>query len=164
MAGRELPAGYLEAGAEYLDAVQKLGLRPRFAGWGWEEATELWLLVLATSIYDAGGPLETNKLLFKAYNAGATPKTISPFIVRVFSPEILPQNLFDMRPGESEYKVGWPGTEPKTKIRGYLTLDLYGTKVSAIHMYEVRQPKARKYHDNLKEWHAFRRNVEKLAA
>ncbi len=49
---------------------------------------------MVTSIVDAGGPLALNKLLFKAYNAKATPKEISPFIVRVYSPEVVPDTLY----------------------------------------------------------------------
>ena len=54
-----------------------------FLGWGCEIPSKQWLLVMVTSIVDVGGPLALNKLLLKAYNAKATPKEISPFIVRV---------------------------------------------------------------------------------
>ncbi|MBV9993496.1 MAG: hypothetical protein JOZ72_19645 [Alphaproteobacteria bacterium] len=166
MAGEELPTGYLEAGEEYLAAVQKLGLRPRLAGWGWEESSARWLLVLATSIYDAGGPFEMNELLFKAYNAGITPKQISPFIVRVFSPEILPAYALDAIPGEQEYTAHDPMTKEETaRFKGYITLDLYGTKVSALHLYHTKNIAApMSYMERQREWQKFRKNVEKLAA
>jgi hypothetical protein len=45
--------------------------------------------VLVTSIVDAGGPLALNRLLFHAYNGKATPRQISPFIVRIISLEIV---------------------------------------------------------------------------
>ena len=165
MAGPDLPAGYLEAGEEYLRAVESLGLRPRLAGWGWEDAHQRWLLVLATSIYDAGGPLEMNWLLFKAYNAGATPKQISPFIVRVFSPEILPHYILDAIPGEHDITAQDPKTMgPKAHFRGYMTWDLYGTKVSALHIYKMKRRGSARFHDRRHEWQVFRKNVEKLAA
>jgi hypothetical protein len=68
-----------------MDALVSLGLVPAFLGWGWETLEKQWLLVLVTSIIDAGGLLALNRLLFRAYNAEATPKEISPFIIRVFS-------------------------------------------------------------------------------
>jgi hypothetical protein len=79
----------LKAGQEYMDALVSLGLVPAFLGWGWETLEKQWLLVLVTSIIDAGGLLALNRLLFRAYNAEATPKEISPFIIRVFSPELI---------------------------------------------------------------------------
>jgi hypothetical protein len=74
MVSRTVPAQYLMAGQDYLDALLSLGLIPAFLGWGWELSTGQWMLVLVTSIVDAGGPLALNKLLFRAYNAKATPK------------------------------------------------------------------------------------------
>src|SRR5262245_48069179 len=90
MDSRPVPPQYLTAGQDYMDALVGLGLVPAFLGWGWDPLASQWLLVLVTCIVDAGGPLALNKLLFRAYNAKATPKEISPFIVRVFSPEIIP--------------------------------------------------------------------------
>ena len=165
MVGDELPAGYLKAGAEYVAAVEKLGLRPHLAGWGWHEAQHGWLLVIVTSIYDAGGPLELNKLLFKAYNAGATPQQISPFTVKVFSPEVVPKHYLEMQPGEHDMQSADPITnEVKAHFKGYLTIDLYGTKISGIHLIKTRFEKPRSYHANQREWWQFRRNVERLAA
>src|SRR5215475_7475296 len=96
MDSRPVPAKYLTAGQDYLDALVSLGLVPHFLGWGWERETKEWLLVLVTSIVDAGGPLALNRLLFRAYNAKATPKEISPFIVRVYSPEVVPDDFWKM--------------------------------------------------------------------
>ena len=76
MDSRQVPPEYMSAGQEYFDALVQLGLIPAFLGWGWNRAAQEWLLVLVTSILEAGGPLKLNQLLFKAYNAKATPKQI----------------------------------------------------------------------------------------
>ena len=89
MASKALPPKYLEAGQEYLAALQTLGLEPDFLGWGVDEAHDEWNLVLVTSIIEIGGPLALSRLLFRAYNLNATPKEISPFIVRTFGSETL---------------------------------------------------------------------------
>lgn len=171
MASKQVPAEYLNAGAVYLRAVRSLGLDPMFAGWGWDTIASQWLLVLVTSIVDAGGPLALNQLLFKAYNAEATPKQISPFIIRVMSPEIVPdlslltrrditiQNVHD--------KHGMPkkvlGPDGKPVVVSNVQQTVHGIDLEMINAYETkwRQPK---FHDRLRQWHRFRNNVEKLAA
>ena len=102
MDSRPVSPEYLKAGQDYLDALVSLGLTPHYLGWGWEQIAEKWVLVLITPIVDAGGPLELNKLLFRAYNAKATPKEISPFIVRVFSPAIVPSDFWLLGAGKSQ--------------------------------------------------------------
>src|SRR5450432_474581 len=94
MASRPVSTQYLKAGAGYLESLRALGLNPNFLGWGWDIAAERWVLVLVTSIIDAGGPLALNRLLFHAYNAEATPKDIPPFIVRVFSSAIVQDDFY----------------------------------------------------------------------
>ena len=94
MASRPVSPKYLKAGADYLKGLRELGLNPNFLGWGWEIAAERWILVLVTSIIDAGGPLALNKRPFHAYNAEATPREISPFIVRVFSSAIIQDDFY----------------------------------------------------------------------
>lgn len=76
----------LEAGADFLDALRKLGLDPEGLLWAYDTSMEEFVVVLVTSFYDQVGPLAINRLLFKAYNIAATPKSISPFIVQLHSP------------------------------------------------------------------------------
>jgi hypothetical protein len=71
MDSKAVPPEYLNAGVNYLSALKRLGMVPDYLGWGWEKSSERWLLVLVTSIIDAGGPLALNELLFRAYNAFA---------------------------------------------------------------------------------------------
>lgn len=173
MASPALQAEYLKAGEDYLAALTKLGMRPVFLGWGWEVATEQWLLVLVTSIVEAGGPLALNKLLFKAYNAEATPKAISPFIVRVFAPEVANSGgLIMVAPGSfvSSIKDKYGRPKKHTDDDGNpikivrATQNFFGIEMNSDYAYETLMPASVKYHDRRHEWQKFRKNVERLAA
>jgi hypothetical protein len=169
MASRPVPPKYLKAGEDYLQALRRLGLNPNFLGWGWEANKKQWHLVLVTSIVDAGGPLALNKLLFRAYNANATPKEISPFIVRVFSPEVITDPTFYFL-GVKDLHVH--KVDPKTnvkqgegdRIENY-EVDFLGLHLEMINSYQSAPPsKTRGYHDRRKDWVRFKSNVERLAA
>lgn len=174
MDSRPVPVEHLTAGQEYMDALVALGLIPAFLGWAWDPLEKQWLLVLVTSIVDAGGPLALNKLLFRAYNAKATPKQISPFIVRIFSPELIGEkssfwNLLDAK--------GWSITsneQPAMSADGRPlevtnVIDVYmGLVFESINCYKTLPGAVKKafagYHARHHEWQLFRRRVEALAA
>ena len=165
MDSQPVSAEYLKAGQDYLTALRRLGLHPLFLGWGREIASNQWLLVMVTSIVDAGGPFELNKLLFKAYNAEATPKEISPFIVRVYSPEVAPDTLYALG-GKSLKIVNNKELEDKISISNmqFVFHDVAYEMINAYaipHRKKVPKPK---YQATLAEWQKFKRNVEKLAA
>jgi hypothetical protein len=176
MDSRPVPPKYLTAGKEYLEALVSLGLIPAFLGWGWETSAKQWLLVLVTPIIDAGGPLELNKLLFEAYNAKATPKEISPFIVRVFSPEIIggPDAQFWLL-GEHNFtiqgvpgKVQNPNALTPQKVQN-VQMTFMGIELEMINSYQtlpraVDRALKLRYHDRLQDWRRFKTKVEKLAA
>ena len=106
-----------------------------------------------------------NRLLFRAYNANATPQAISPFIVRVFSPEIVPPHLLTMPVGETDMTTHDPKTmEIKAKFKGYMTVNFMGLKSAALTPTKIIKRKKHGYHEHRDEWRLFRHNVEKLAA
>jgi hypothetical protein len=166
----------LTAGQDYLDALVSLGLIPAYLGWGWEIAGKEWNLVLVTSIVDAGGPLALNKLLFKAYNAKATPKEISPFIVRIFSPEVVAfaggTDFWLL--GEKNFTVqGVPGKVKnpeslKPQRVENVQKTFMGFELEMVNSYQTLAravDKARAgYHERRKQWQRFKQNVERLAA
>ncbi len=176
MDSRPVPARYLKAGQDYLEALVSLGLIPAYLGWGWDLTTKQWLLVLVTSIVDAGGPLALNKLLFRAYNAKATPKEISPFIVRVFSPELIPggaKSDFWLL-GEKNFTVqGVPGRVKNPEALKPIKVDnvqktFMGIELEMVNSYQTF-PRAvdhalAGYHARHKDWQLFKRRVERLAA
>lgn len=157
-----VPPQYLTAGDEYLQALKALGLNPDFLGWGWDIPAEEWLLVLVTSIVDAGGPLALNRLLFKAYAAHATPKAVSPFIVRVFSPEIIPDDFWvlnqrnmKLTPAED---AGFTA-EIVNARRVFL-----GVEIEMVNSYETLPRRQMKYQERRKAWEIFKKRVDRLAA
>ena len=78
---------HLRAGADYLASLQKLGLDPNCLFWADDEVVRHPVLVLVTRQFDRVGPLALSELLFKAYDAAATPREINPFVLRLHSPE-----------------------------------------------------------------------------
>ena len=83
----ELDLKRKKAGGEYLDALTGLGLRVNALLRMYDLSEQRFVLALATELFDFKGPHGVSNLLFKAYNASATPKEIDPFIVRLHSPE-----------------------------------------------------------------------------
>jgi hypothetical protein len=166
MDSRALSAQHLKAGKDYLAALNMLGLHPMFLGWGREVDSGEWLLGMVTSIVEAGGPLALNKLLFQAYNAEATPREISPFIVRVYSPEIAPATFYTLAAYDlaaKDLKVSGPNLA-ETFVTN-VTMTFLGVEYEMINAYFIPQRvKRTKYQAKLAEWQMFKRNVEKLAA
>lgn len=171
MASRPVSAQYLTAGQDYRDALVALGLIPAFLGWGWDPVEKEWSLLLVTSIVDAGGPLALNRLLFRAYNAKATPKQISPFMVRIVSPEMIQDGTKsqlwllgtkDLRVSLTD-KPGVPATEIKN-----MSFTFAGLELEMINTYAALPGAKEKafagYHERRHEWQRFRRRVEALAA
>ena len=174
---RPVPPEYMTAGQEYLDALVSLGLIPAFLGWGWEPNESQWMLVLVTSIVDAGGPLALNRLLFRAYNARATPKQISPFLVRVFSPEIIPggtRSQFWLLGEKNATVQGVPGKvkDPRTALAPQKITNVQqvfmGLELEMLNAYQTLPGAVDKafagYHARRRDWERFRNKVERLAA
>jgi len=174
MASKALPARYLEAGQDYLSALETLGLVPEFLGWGVDEAHDEWNLVLVTSIIEIGGPLALSKLLFRAYNLHATPKEISPFIVRTFGSETLyaPElkHLNEVKAGKVSVTAvrnadGSIPTGEKAKPIPIQALqkNVGGIRMDSNYVYLIA-PRNINHEQKTEEWTRFKDNVESLAA
>ncbi len=170
MASDTLPPKYIEAGEAYLSAVHSLGLYPEFLGWGQDLASRDWLLVMVTGIVEVGGPLALNRLLFNAYNLHATPKEISPFIVRIFGSRTLLAAEFtkmnSFRRGEVFIKdverAGKKIDISKVKVES-MAQDIAGIHIESQNAY-LLDKRRRGYEQKTREWIKFKHNVEKLAA
>jgi hypothetical protein len=163
MAGRAVSARYLSAGAAYLAALRGLGLDPEFLGWGWELAARRWVLVPVTSIIDAGGPLALNRLLFRAYNAEVTPKDISPFMVRMFSPAIVESDFYLLNEKQPTIKA-FDGKAGDTIVIDGLQRTFLGIEFEQANSYQILPDSKLRYDKGRQAWQKFKNNVERLAA
>jgi len=170
MASETLPVKYLRAGEEYLAALKTLGLHPELLGWGTDVSTKQWQLIMMTSIVEVGGPLALNRLLFSAYNMGATPKEISPFIIHVIGDRSLYaselRQLLQFHQGDKKLRrvdkyTNQAVGEPIQAISMSKTIG--GFKIESHNLYTVHLRK-QGYEQKTREWMRFKRNVEKLAA
>ncbi|MCF6112011.1 hypothetical protein [Mesorhizobium muleiense] len=183
MASDDLPARFLKAGEDYLEALRSLGLDPEGLLWCIEDGSEEHVLVLITGFLDQVGPLELSRYLFKAYNASATPREISPFIIRFQSPS---------HPSSKDIAFRW-----SSRDEIYVRMDKTGSHieqvfhvppghkmpqgvVSATNMglrfpgsgvtfapewiIQMKLARAENAADRARHWRIFSRNVDRLAA
>lgn len=163
MDSRPVPPEFMTAGSDYLASIRQLGLDPVYLGWGWEREASRWVLVLVTSIIDAGGPLALNELLMRAYNAEATPKEISPFIVRVFSPEIMPVDqlvLLQM----PQLRINAVNNDLRDIAIANAQFTHLGIDFERINSYKATGQPIPKYSAQQEAWRRFKRKVDRLAA
>lgn len=144
----------IEAGRQYLAALQKLGLDPEALFWA-EQDSGGFVLVLLTGFFDYVGPLEVSRVLFKAYNASATPKEIDPFIVRLHSPK---QTIGKLIRNNLNYAIG-PGITYRDLKLTFADLKIWETGI-------IKHPSGK--HSNVamlgRKWKKIEGNVERLAA
>jgi hypothetical protein len=162
MAPRHLEMKFWQAGQDYLDAVERLGLRPRGLFWADDEILNSKVLVMVTEVTDIAGPLALAELLFKAYNSEATPQEIDPFIVRLHSPQ---QSII------REMGKFWPfdvtmhnerGEDiTETMLRANIKIGSLNLDPSWVYRFDTRAVPAVEAE---RQWRRFERNVSALAA
>jgi hypothetical protein len=158
----DLDVSRRSAGSHYLVALRKLGLEPAALFWAYDTVVKSFVLVLITEFFDYKGPYEISKLLFKAYNAAATPREIDPFIIRLHSPAQssirnlrIPTHLHPV-----DQKTGKP-TGEAAEIKHYKLGDLI---VSGQWVYKFGRSPKKKSVELGRQWSRFERNVMELAA
>lgn len=187
MDSQNLSPTLLKAGQEYLDALRKLRLNPE--GLLWSRVNEIethtdsvtgepveldgpsgdWHLVLVTGALDEGGPISMQELLFKAYDASATPKEISPFIVEVMSAKSpfvshlinVLNNPFGPSAIISNGPDGKPRHHPVDNFVGQqMVAGLWFDRKWIYHLNGMKLRHA----ERQKRWREFKRSVNELAA
>jgi hypothetical protein len=157
LADRTLPAAYLSAGQDYLSALRKLGLDPNALLWAIDKTLDDFVLVLITDHFDFTGPLEIYRLLTQAYNLSATPKDISPFIIRLHSPrQAVGASVLSL---QADVRTA----EGKRSETLWIDIDTHDLRYRNSWVYQVRHKKlspASRQH----QWNRFKNNIERLAA
>jgi hypothetical protein len=92
----------------------------------------------------------------------ATPREESPFIVRIFGPEIIPPNLWFL--GEKHLTVSAVKDPHMTSKIENLDVSFLGIELEMVDCYPNPPANELKYHERRKEWNRFKKNVERLAA
>jgi len=165
VASDDLDSSYLAAGHEFVASLERLGLDPEIAAWGFDTQISKHVFVVVTDFFDFKGPYEVSKLLFQAYNASALPQEIDPFLVRLHSGRHSLAHSVRLLLGESRVSAR-DGTTGKIKADN---LVLRGGEAGGIQFHKAwivrfRVSPHRKSIELSRRWRRFERNVEALAA
>ena len=162
MAAPELDVTHGTAGAEYFAAIRKLGLEPDALFWAWDSTVEQMVLVLVTRQFDRVGPLELSRRLFAAYNATATPKEISPFVIRLHSPQ---QAIIQQVAKLVSVNIRVTSVETGEIEKGFkLIVNGADMQFDPAWVYKFDTMSRRSPADLNRQWKRFDRNVAKLVA
>ena len=175
MATNELTETHMIAAREFTDSLSNIGFDMDGVFWAYDKEDERHVLIVVTDVFDAKGPLEISRQIFKSYNASLTPKEIDPFIVRLLSTnQTAARELLNV--ASSDWKVtlygqdcpkvgileGATGKLPNVKFRGY---SLSGVTIRSEWVVMVKpRHKIRKNTEINRKWNFFKRNLDKLAA
>lgn len=77
------------AGADYLAALIKNGVKPDGMFWAERDSTRSLELIIITILVDRVGPKDIYDTLFKAYDSAITPRSIDPWLVTLFAPDTI---------------------------------------------------------------------------
>lgn len=163
-AKRALDEARVAAGKEYLAALSGLGLEPDALCWVYDPDADETHLAIVTSMAERVGGLSIYKLLFRAYEAAATPREIDPFIVSVYGPK----SDFGVRIRKLLSKMAKRGlfAVPERTAAEVLFTDIGGTGrlvVLGRGVYVAKEGR-RSAADDLRRFQRFERRVKALAA
>ncbi len=153
----------MQAGKEYLDALHRLGLEPDVFCWIYDAVEDGIELAIVTSIAERIGSLDIYKLLFRAYEAAATPRDIDPFIVSIYGPNSFYGAMLreHIRTLAADGAFSDPGNATRFTTVMENSAEL---KVMLARGVYARGDTRRSAAQDLKRWSRFKQNVEALAA
>jgi len=154
------------AGAEYADALQKLGLDPDVMCWIYISAEDRIELAIVSSMVDRVGSLPIYDLLFKAYDASALPQEIDPFEVSLYSPNTrMGVDLLNSVKVTEDGMLPNDGSYPPAHVtRAWINIGIMEPMVvPGLGVYRVKHT-IRNADQDRARWQTFQRNVEALAA
>ena len=160
---------HMRAGADYLAALQNLGLDPECLFWADDDVVGHPVLVLVTRQFDLAGPLALSDLLFKAFDAAATPREINPFVLRLHSPDqAIIRELSRYSQGPALMRIHFAdGTSRTTGDEGFGAQFVMGGGLrfqhNWIYKWEISL-EAPSRTEMKRRWRHFEKNVDRLAA
>ncbi len=151
-----------EAGRAYLAALQKLGLDPEGLFWARDNFDNRLILILVTRYFDIVGPTALSNLLFKAYNAAATPKEIDPFIVDLHSPDHhMIRTMIEALDKFKEQVIDTHKMKKSELADAFLSTETISIPLAEVYVWkDIRRPTV----DLLRKWGFIERKVDELAA
>lgn len=162
-AERALDERRMQAGREYLDALQRLGLEPDILCWVYDALEGEMELVIVTSMAERVESLKIYELLFRAYEVSATPREIDPFLVSIYGSNSFYgtslRNYIAMLAADGVFSSSEQAKRFVATIRN--ASDLRVVLARGVYASKDTQKSAA---DDLRAWHRFKQNVEALAA
>ena len=160
-----LPPAFMTAGKEYVSTLERLGMDIEIACWAHDNVTSSFVLLMVTDFFDAKGPLEVSKVLFRAYRSSITPREIDPFSIRLHSTHhVFAKEIRLWAPGTWVQKYD-PKTRsnvgPKASVRGGTS---QGITFDVDWLISSAEPRERKSVEISRRWDRFVRNVDQAAA
>lgn len=165
MATPDLEENHLIAARDYGAALRNLGMDIDGLMWVYDSLEHRHVLLLITDFFDQRGPLEVSEMLFKAYNASATPQEIDPFIVRLHSiNHTRSEEILAHASGDWLANVFDRDGTPKIKNLGYTSITVGGLEIRPEWVLFANRPQNRSSVEVNRRWKRFARNVEAIAA
>lgn len=158
-----LDAQRVQAGKEYLDALHRLGLEPDVLCWVYDAIESEIELAIVTSMAERIESLEIYRLLFRAYEAAATPREIDPFIVSIYGPN----SSFGITLRESISNLTTDGAFSSLENTKRFVFSIEGPARSKFVLARgvyTRKELRKSAAEDLRRWGRFKRNVEAVAA
>lgn len=169
MAENAVTSERLQAGADYLAALEQLGFIPEGAMWTMRlhDAASLELSIF-TGLVDRVGTMAMFKTLFEAFDRAKTPRSFDPWLIALYSPDQLlyePASAFSIPAGSDAAVLGVH--HKRQQLFGSVVLDEFQQAEERIVMREwiYKQPTRQRSaaNDQLRQWRRFERAVAAAA-
>jgi len=162
-AERALDNQRVQAGKEYLDALNRLGLDPDVLCWVYDVDADEMELAIVTTMAERVEILQIYKLLFRAYEVAATPREIDPFIVSIYGSNS--NHGIQLRDHVSTLAADGAFSSPENAKRFVISQKNWSENlvILARGIYTAKQVR-RSATEDMTRWNRFRKNVQSLAA
>lgn len=149
-----------DAGERYIASLRDLGFDPETVMWVFDERDNEFNLAFVTSIVDRIGTKAIYEILFKAYDKAVTPREFDPWVVALYSPQTFFAREFAVMLEANPTGKAMGGVE----LVGQVALGIGDYTARHEWIYVLRGASKAQSKHQIKAWHAFEANVDRLAA